>query len=96
MMIDAFEKIGFIQKERFDMLVQRCAACRKKLWRYDKIGKGEVLRCHKKRIVRDYGNCSTDGQKIYCSCGKSIGIDKGGYYKMIDCAFTYAGTKRNA
>ncbi|MBS1112591.1 MAG: hypothetical protein H6Q92_353 [Nitrospirae bacterium] len=77
------------------MLVLRCTACRKKLWRYEKIGKGEVLRCHKTRIVRDYGNCLTDGQRIYCSCGKSIGIDKGNYYKMIGCAFTYAGTKRN-
>jgi phage terminase large subunit-like protein len=77
------------------MLLMRCAACRKKLWRYDKIGKGEVLRCHKKRIVRDFGICSTDGQKIYCSCGNIIGIDKCSYYKMIDRAFTYAGTKRN-
>lgn len=78
------------------MLVLRCAACRKKLWRYDKIGKGEVLRCHKKRICRDYGNSSTDGQRISCVCGNGIGIDKGSYYKMIDRAFTCSGTKRNA
>lgn len=78
------------------MLILRCAACRKKLWRYDKIGRGEVLRCHKERIVRDYGNSSTDGKKIYCLCGNTIGIEKGGFYKMIDRAFTYAGTKRNA
>ncbi len=76
------------------MLVLRCAACRKKLWRYDKIGKGEVLRCHKGRITRDYGNWSTDGVRISCLCGNAIGIDKGGYYKMIARAFTYAGTKR--
>ena len=80
--------------ESFDMLVLRCAACRRKLWRYEKIGKGEVLRCHKKRIVKDYGNCSVDGNRIKCSCGNSVGIDKGSYYKMIDPAFTYAGTKR--
>ena len=66
------------------------------IWQYDKIGKGEVLRCHKERIDRDYGNCSTHGGKIWCSCGNSIGIDKGSYYKMIDRAFTYSGTKRNA
>jgi hypothetical protein len=78
------------------MLVFRCAACRKKIWRYHKIGKGEVLRCHKKRIDRDYGNCSTDGHKIRCSCGNDIGIDKGTYYKMIANAFTYSGTKQNA
>jgi hypothetical protein len=78
------------------MLLLRCTACRKKLWRYDKIGKGEVLRCHKERIDRDYGNCSTHEERIWCSCGNSIGIDKGNYYKMIDRAFTYSGTKRNA
>jgi hypothetical protein len=77
------------------MLVLRCSACRKKLWRYDKIGKGEVLRCHKARIDRDYGNCSTEGDKILCICGNTIGIDKGSYYKMIGKAFTYSGTKRN-
>ena len=78
------------------MLVLRCAACRKKLWRYDKIGKGEVLRCHKERIDWDYSNCSIDGDRICCACGNNIGIDKGSYYKMIDRAFTYSGTKRNA
>jgi hypothetical protein len=55
-----------------------------------------VLRCHKERIVRDFGNCVTDGQKLYCSCGNIIGIDRCSYYKMIERAFTYAGTKRNA
>jgi hypothetical protein len=78
------------------MLMLRCAACRKKLWRYDKIGKGEILRCHKERIDRDLGNCLTYDKRICCSCGNSIGIDKGGCYKMIDRAFTYSGTKRNA
>jgi hypothetical protein len=78
------------------MLVLRCAACRKKLWRYDKIGKGEVLQCHKERIDRDYGNCSAADNKLCCACGNSIGIDKGSYYKMIDRAFTYSGTTRNA
>ncbi|MCJ7484225.1 MAG: hypothetical protein MUO31_14825 [Thermodesulfovibrionales bacterium] len=78
------------------MLLLRCSACRKKLWRYDKIGKGEVLRCHKQRIDKDYGNSSTDADKIYCLCGNTIGIDKGSYFKMISKAFTYSGTKRNA
>lgn len=78
------------------MLMLRCAACRKKLWRYDKIGKGEVLRCHKTRIEKDYDNCSTDGYKVCCVCGNEIGIDKGSFYKMIDKAFTYSGTKRNS
>lgn len=78
------------------MLVLKCSSCRKKLWRYDKIGKGEVLRCHKHRIDKDYGNISADENRIRCSCGKDIGIDKGTYYKMLAKAFTYSGSKRNA
>lgn len=75
------------------MLILRCSACKKKLWKYDKIGKGEVLRCHKKRIVTMF-NSSMRGDKIQCPCGKDIGIDKGSFYKMIAKAFTYSGSKR--
>jgi hypothetical protein len=76
------------------VLVIRCAACKKKLWKYEKFGSGEVLRCHKDRIIKIYDKISEDG-KIKCSCGKDIGIDKGTYIKMIPKAFTYSGTKRN-
>lgn len=76
------------------MLILKCAACKGKLWRYDKIGPGEVLRCHKSRIKKMYSAEECDG-RIYCSCGKDIGIDKGSFYKMIAKAFTYKGTKRN-
>ena len=77
------------------MLIIRCAACKKKLWRYDKIGPGEVLRCHKDRITKMYG-AEVKDTRIQCPCGKDIGLDKGGYYKMIAKRFTYSGTKRNA
>lgn len=76
------------------MLVIKCAACKNKLWKYDKIGQGEVLRCHKDRIKKVY-QYRLNGHKITCSCGKDIGIDKGSFYKMISKAFTYRGTKRN-
>lgn len=76
------------------MLIIHCAACKKKLWRYDKIGPGEVLRCHKDRITRFY-HARIHQQGIQCPCGKDIGIDKGTLYKMIANAFTYKGTKRN-
>lgn len=76
------------------MLVLRCAACKNKLWKYDKFGPGEVLRCHKERIVKKY-TFTAQGRKIQCSCGKDIGIDKGSFIKMISKAFTYSGTKRN-
>ena len=76
------------------MLVIRCAACKNKLWKYDKIGPGEVLRCHKARITKKYRFAARDG-KIACGCGKEIGIDKGSFIKMISKTFTYSGTKRN-
>jgi hypothetical protein len=76
------------------VLVIRCAACKNKLWKYDKIGPGEVLRCHKARIAQNYTFTAKD-QKIQYNCGKNIGIDKGSFIKMISKAFTYSGTKRS-
>ena len=77
------------------MLVIKCAACKRKLWKYDKIGPGEVLRCHKDSITRSYKVKQEEG-RIKCLCGKDVGIDKGNHIKMIGSAFTYTGTKRNS
>lgn len=78
------------------MLVLRCSRCRAKLWKYDKIGKGAVLRCHKARIVQWYEEPVLQGDKICCpACLQAVGIDKGSFYKMDHRAFTYNGTKRN-
>ena len=55
-----------------------------------------MLRCHKVRIQKLFGDLEQCGDKIRCACGNEIGIDKGTYYKMIAKAFTYSGTKRNA
>lgn len=76
------------------MLIIKCAACKKKLWKYDKIGPGEVLRCHKKRITQYYHTTKQEGT-ISCKCGRVIGVEKDGHYKMIGKSFTYSGTKRN-
>ncbi len=76
------------------MLTVKCAACRRKLWKYFKIGHGEVLRCHKERITKLYEVHIRDG-KVWCRCGKPIGIDKGSFYSMVKGNFTYAGTKEN-
>jgi hypothetical protein len=77
------------------VLVIRCAARKKKLWKYDKIGWGQVLRCYEDRILRGYGVKQT-GDRVECLCGNDIGIDRGHYIKMIGKAFTHAGTKRNS
>lgn len=51
------------------LLVIRCAACKNKLWKYDKIGKGEVLRCYKDRIVEFYSEEIIEDGKFKCTCG---------------------------
>lgn len=76
------------------MLTILCAACRKKLWKYEKLGHGHVVRCHKDRIGKWYTVEVVD-HKLYCCCGKVIAIDKGSHYRMIANAFTHTGTKRN-
>lgn len=77
------------------MLIIKCAACRKKLWQYDKIGPSDVLRRHKERIKKWF-NHEVRGHKINCPCGLEIGIDKGSCYKMIAKSFTRRGSKRNS
>ena len=78
------------------MLTIRCATCKTKLWKYDKIGHGEVLRCHKARISKWYVPVEMQGDKIVCpNCKRPIGIDKGTFYKMDPNAFLDNGTKRN-
>ncbi|MDU2292381.1 MAG: hypothetical protein E7K64_08945 [Clostridia bacterium] len=78
------------------MLVIRCARCKAKIWKYDKIGPGAVLRCHKARIQQVYNVPVVQAHKICCpKCSAALGIDKGPFYKMDPRAFIYNGTKRN-
>jgi hypothetical protein len=76
------------------VLTIRCAACRRKLWKYEKLGRGEVLRCHKARIPRMYAVEWVE-EKLRCPCGQVVAIDKGPYYKMVKKGFVYSGMKRN-
>lgn len=76
------------------MLLIKCGSCKSKIWKYQKFGKGEVLRCHKKRITKTFQIFTPKaGEKIHCSCGTAFGIDKGSYIKMIAKSFTYSGKK---
>src|SRR6056297_1442079 len=74
------------------MLTIYCSRCKNKLWKYKKIGPGQVLRCHKKRIIQIY-SCYFEDQGAWCKCGQRIAIDKGSFYKMIKKSFTCTGTK---
>ena len=74
------------------MLTIKCSKCKKKLFKYLKIGKGEVLKCHKERIKKQYELIQDDLHYV-CTCGNIIGKDEGCYIKMNQQAFMYTGTK---
>nr|MDO8109651.1 hypothetical protein [Candidatus Sigynarchaeota archaeon] len=74
------------------MLVIKCAACKTKLFRYLKIGKGEVLRCYNERIVKIY-DLVQEGEDSKCPCGNIVGKNKPGYIQMRKGAFFYTGSK---
>lgn len=74
------------------MLTLRCAQCKAKLWKYNKLGKGEVVRCHKERITKMYKAIERDG-KMFCPCGAVIGHDKGSHWNMVRKSFIYSGQK---
>ncbi|MFC1564670.1 hypothetical protein ACFL6G_07015 [candidate division KSB1 bacterium] len=75
------------------MLVIKCSKCKKKIFRYNKIGKGRILRCWQDRIIENYA--VKDGNDIYCKCGSRVGIDDGVKIKMIQRSFTSSGTYTN-
>jgi len=61
--------------------------------KYEKIGKGKVLRCWKSRIKRLYWAEINDNKLICKSCGNVIGEIQDNYIKMNGDAFTYTGIK---
>ncbi len=75
------------------MLVVKCAKCKKKVFRYRKIGKGKLWRCWKDRIVEDFSN--TDGDKVKCQCGNVIGTADALKVKIKQHAITYSGSYEN-
>ncbi len=74
------------------MLTIKCAGCKRKIWKYLKIGKGQVLRCHKSKITKEY-DFERREERIYCRCGRAICEDKGKYFRMIPKAFMHTGEK---
>lgn len=75
------------------MLTIRCAKCKKKLFKYEKIGKGKVIRCFKDRM--SHIMIKIEPEMIQCECGEVIGSDKGDYYQMNSVRFYYTGKKEN-
>lgn len=72
------------------MLIIKCSKCRKKLFKYRKIGKGRVLRCWHSRIIQDFTIKEDD--KVFCNCGNLIGSDDNLKVNMKQSAFIVSGT----
>ncbi|KPJ65692.1 MAG: hypothetical protein AMJ45_04755 [Syntrophobacter sp. DG_60] len=73
------------------MITIKCAKCKRKIFKYLKIGKGRVWRCWKDRIRKDYS--VRNGNMVRCQCGNLIGIEEGEWIKMKQNSFICSGTK---
>ena len=74
------------------MLTIRCSKCNQKIFRYLKVGKGRLWHCWKERIAKDFS--VRDGNQVKCTCGNSIGLDRGKWIKMKQNSFTYSGKSK--
>jgi len=72
------------------MLTIRCAKCKRKLFKYEKIGSGKLQHLWPKRIYEDYS--VREGRNIKCPCGNLIGRDHGVWIKLKPQSFTYTGS----
>jgi DNA-directed RNA polymerase subunit RPC12/RpoP len=72
------------------MVIIKCARCKRKIFKYEKIGKGRILHCWENRIKEDYS--IHKGAEIRCSCGNLIGIIERKWIKMKQNAFEFSGT----
>jgi hypothetical protein len=73
------------------MLTLKCAKCKAKLFKYNKIGTGKVLKCFFTRISKD--NTIRENGQVLCECGNQIGQLKVNYIKMKQGSFIHTGTK---
>ncbi|TET21494.1 MAG: hypothetical protein E3J78_03975 [Candidatus Cloacimonadota bacterium] len=72
------------------MFTIKCSKCKKKLFKYVKVGKGRLWHCWKERIVEDF--TIRKGDRVMCLCGNEIGVNKGRYIKLRRHSFTYKGS----
>ena len=73
------------------MLVIKCQKCRRKIFRYVKVGNGRVWRCWKDRITEDLS--IHEGGDIKCVCGNHIGFDEETSIRLRQHSFFTSGTK---
>ena len=73
------------------MLIIKCAKCKRKIFKYVKIGKGKLWHCWKDRIIEDFS--VHEGKNIKCTCGNQVGIDEKKWIKLKQQSFLTSGTK---
>ena len=74
------------------MITIKCARCKSKIFKYVKIGQGQILKIYKDRISEDF-SMRRDGQ-VFCICGNVIGKEHEGFIKPIKGNITYTGRKQ--
>jgi len=72
------------------MITVYCAACGKKLFRYQKIGKGRLLHCWHTRISSSH--TVRRGDDVYCTCGQHIGVIETKWINLHGGSFTVKGS----
>lgn len=73
------------------MIIIKCSKCNKKLFKYLKMGKGQLLRCWKDRIIEDMS--VNDEKNVKCICGDLIGKDEVNYIKFNKKSIIIKGLK---
>ena len=73
------------------MMLIRCSKCKRKIFKYVKIGKGRLLFCWKDRIVDDLS--IHEEKQIKCNCGNIIGSDEENGIKLKHHSVIVSGTK---
>jgi len=71
------------------MLTIRCSKCRRKIFKYEKVGKGRLLHCWRNRIIEDHS--VREGMEVRCVCGNLVGIDERKWIRLKQRAITYSG-----
>ena len=72
------------------MITVKCIKCKRIIFKYQKIGKGNLWHCWKNRIKSD--NSIRKGKEVYCICENLIGIEEEKWIKMKQHSFEISGT----
>ncbi len=58
----------------------KCTECGRLLFKYVKYGDGNLVNCHKERILEDHS--VVEGKEVRCECGNVVGINRSHRIKM--------------